>query len=531
MYLSSCRGSRLDSPRKQIESFDCDVATFSPGRARARPGENVAAAEGAIPQLFFTDLSALRRSVTIDGVTHELSAAAIAAAESSGLADGIPFILGSDGSYDHGLNRFFRCCPTMGVRSMNSLRAYARDIVVWMRFLEERRGGKSVWVADRDDVAAFHETRRLSEPPYRVSAASWNRAVAALDKLYRWAVEEKIVAVVPFTYRQLWTRATGAGAMTVSVNAAKESGARNGDMRFLDLPRYLAFRDVGLRGRLPDGQEDPNWRGRNGERNALFAELLITTGLRLQEAASLLMCELPSADAVPDRNARSVPFRLAAAAAKGARGREIRLPLRLLRQLNDYRLIERENSLARSCRDSARRIQRPMLASSCERRAIRLANGAAGGKISVDRLTPPERARLVEAETGAPLALWLTEGGRPMPMPSWEAVFTRASQRCRRFGFDLDVTPHMLRHSFAVHMLALLLREQIGWVVCERSQFLGSAYRRLIGDPLLKLQRLMGHRRVESTYIYLDHIEDAQAIVDAAVGNFGLDLAGAETER
>jgi integrase len=51
--------------------------------------------------------------------------------------------------------------------------------------------------------------------------------------------------------------------------------------------------------------------------------------------------------------------------------------------------------------------------------------------------------------------LWLTEGGLPMPMAAWEAVFMRASARCRRFGLDIDVTPHMLRHTFAVHMLTL----------------------------------------------------------------------------
>jgi len=150
-------------------------------------------------------------------------------------------------------------------------------------------------------------------------------------------------------------------------------------------------------------------------------------------------------------------------------------------------------------------------------------------RVSVDQLTPSERTRLVDATTGLPLALWLTEDGEPMPMASWEAVFERASERCRRFGFeDMHVTPHMLRHSFAVYMLTLLLREQVSWVVGERSQHLGSAYRRMIGDPLLKLQRLMGHSRIESTYIYLDHLADSQEIVDAAVGNLGLDVASME---
>ncbi|WP_418137885.1 hypothetical protein [Agrobacterium sp. El2ro-1b] len=93
-----------------------------------------------MPQLFFSDLSAVHGSVTIDGVKHELEADEIATAQNIGLVEGMSFILSRDEGYDQNLNRFLRSCPTMGVRSLNSLRTYARDIVVWMRFLEERRG-------------------------------------------------------------------------------------------------------------------------------------------------------------------------------------------------------------------------------------------------------------------------------------------------------------------------------------------------------------------------------------------------------
>ncbi|WGR70332.1 MULTISPECIES: site-specific integrase [unclassified Bradyrhizobium] len=473
-----------------------------------------------MPQLYFTDLGALRRPAIVDGVTHELSEEVIAGAESSGLVDGMPFILGHDGSYDHDLNRFFRACPTMGVRSLNSLRAYARDIVVWLRFLAERRDGKSVWSVDRDDIAAFHEARRLSPPPHRISASSWNRAVAALDKLYRWAVEEKLIAKAPFTYRQAWTRALDGSAISVAANMARETAARNGDMRFVSLDRYLLFRDVGLRGRLPDGREDATWRGRNGERNALFAELLVTTGLRLQEASHLLTVELPA----PDRHQgqRSVPFRLAAATAKGSKAREVRLPARLLERLRDYADVERVNALARwRERRSWMRIDAPMMVTGHDRQSLHLDHG----RVRFDRLNPGERGRLLHEQGKEPLALWLTEGGLPMPMTSWQAVFRRASARCRGFGINIEVTPHMLRHSFAVHMLTLLLREQIGWMLEERAGRMSPAYRRLIGDPLLKLQRLMGHSRIESTYIYLDHLDDSQALVDAAVEQWGLDVA------
>jgi site-specific recombinase XerD len=483
---------------------------------------------GPLPQLCFTDLSSFSRTAKRDGLPLALTAEEQAGAAFLGLVDGMPFILGDDGSYDHHLNRFFRACPTLGVRSMNSLRAYARDILVWMRFLQERCDGKSLWAACREDIAAFHEARRLSDPPFRISAASWNRAVASLDKLYRWALDEKIITSVPFAYRQSWAYPSKpALSQPGATNTARERGARKGDVRFLDLEGFKAFRDVGLRGRLPDGREDPAWRGRNGERNALFAELLITTGLRLQEASSLMLMELPDLASMQGQTAKSVAFRLAAATAKGGRGREIRLPVRLIAELRALVAIERDVSLGRNPRKGMVQLsERAIAVAGYEHRALRIGPPECASRMTVDQLSAADRHRLVDAATGAPLTLWLTEDGRSMSMAAWEAVFLRASARCREMGFrDMHVTPHMLRHSFAVHMLNLLLREQIGWVTGEADRPFGAAWRRVIGDPLLKLQRLMGHARIESTYIYLDHLAEAQEIVDAAVDAFDLGIA------
>ncbi|MEU1804830.1 hypothetical protein [Streptomyces sp. NPDC019937] len=75
-----------------------------------------------------------------------------------------------------------------------------------------------------------------------------------------------------------------------------ESAARRGDVKFLSAPRYAAFRDVGLRGQRPSGATDPSFRGRNAERNVVMAELLVTTGLRIEEAAPLCWPELPGPD-------------------------------------------------------------------------------------------------------------------------------------------------------------------------------------------------------------------------------------------
>lgn len=42
-------------------------------------------------------------------------------------------------------------------------------------------------------------------------------------------------------------------------------------------------------------------------------------------------------------------------------------------------------------------------------------------------------------------------------------------------------------------------------------------YRRLMLDPLRELQKLLGHRRLETTYLYLEHLGSLSAPADDAM--------------
>ena len=462
-------------------------------------------------QLYFTDGSALRAPVSVEGVAVDLTGVACRI----GLMDGMPFFLDRDGSYLHDVNRFFRACPTMGVCSRHSLRAYAHDIFVWMRFLEERRGGKQLWRADYNDVIAFHHARRLSDAPFQISAPSWNRAIAALDKLYRWALDEGLIASSPFRYDLSFRHGQGRGApKVVEGNRARERAARPHDMQFVDLGRYLVFRDIGLKGRLPDGSEDPAWRGRNGERNAVFAELLVTTGMRLGEAGSLIIDELPR---LTSDSPRILPFDLPGVITKGERPRRIRLPRRVLKLIEDYSDIERQIALAKTPPHPAV----PLVLSPDGRNAV----DGSGRRIALTRLRPQDRQRLLRSPDGRAehVSLWLTERGQPVSSGTWEVAFRRAGQRCRAFGLDITVTPHMLRHTFAVNMLSMLIREQVG-AIFNPTDAHGAAYRQMLGDPLRHLQHLFGHANITSTYIYLDSLAEAQELVDAAADRWTAEL-------
>lgn len=428
----------------------------------------------------------------------------------------MPFLIGDDGSYASDVNRWLRQLPSNGARSPNTWLAYARDVSVWLRFLGSR--GVGVWDAVADDVAEFHAVRRLSAANGRVSASSWNRSVVALDRLYVWGVEQERVAASPFKHRTIRS-STG---VPLRVNQAKEKGARGGDVRFLDLGTYADFRNVGLSGVRLDGSEDPQGRIVTGFRNALFADLLVTTGMRLQECGSLLVTEIPVfGRGVPGQ--KTLAFSLAPAICKRAKGRTIRLPVRLVRELNRYVDLDRAAALAG---------WKPKPGVDY---LVVVAADDQGGKVRGRRRRirwaeiEPEARRRVLLDDGAglrPLSLWVGDrGGHPISPAYWTGVFDLASQRCQRAGIDVRVTPHMLRHTFAVHTLTHLVREVIA--LGRPASGSQAAYQRVIADPLRTLQGLLGHSDLATTHQYLRYTDDAQRLVDDAVSNWDEDIAAA----
>ena len=437
-----------------------------------------------------------------------------------GLDAHLPRILRGGALYDADVDRFFLDLPLNGVRSRHSLRAYGYDVTVWLRFLADARD-KTVWEADRSDVEDFHRVRRRGEPGSRISAASWNRSVAAIDKLYEWGVREGLLSRSPFSHREVWRRNRARGQnQIVARNDAFEARVKRADIRFITLEDFRRFRDVGLRGLAPDGDVRPSARDRNGLRNSLFAEMLVVTGLRLEEASSLLAFEVETLS-VSGSSMRQTWFNLPAGLTKGERGRAILLPDGLLHRLLTYIRVERAHATAKfKARQGSTSIARPIF-------VRRLVSGQAnltlvdGRPVSLEAFTPDERARLIVCDPGnaptEPAVLWLTEVGQPVRPNSWEVAFARACRRCQANGFAIDISPHQLRHTFAVHMLAMLIQRQLEGAASTISTGPAESYRRLLGDPLQQVQRLLGHASLETTSLYLDQIATRADTVDTAV--------------
>lgn len=211
--------------------------------------------------------------------------------DAPGLDADVPMILRDGTLYDANLDRFLLDLRLNGVRSRHTIRAYSYDLLLWVRFLTIARH-KSIWAADRTDLHAFHRARLGREVQFRISKRSWNRSVATLVKAYRWAESEGLVASGPFNHRVVQSRGYGRRPQMAFRNEAYERGAQRSNVRFIQMEDFRTFRDVGLRGLTVDGHERQGARDRNGSRNALFAELITRTGMRLGEASHLLASEL-----------------------------------------------------------------------------------------------------------------------------------------------------------------------------------------------------------------------------------------------
>ncbi len=235
------------------------------------------------------------------------------------------------------------------------------------------------------------------------------------------------------------------------------------------------------------------------------------SGARVAEAASLLVPELPASAA------DTVTLRLAAPTTKGTKGREVVFATGVLRSINDYVHLERANvaqpTIGKPPPGDALLVRRP---SEGMARKVEVRRDDVWSKASLANLPPSMRSKLLEGDADGqpvgPLGLWLNERGTVMAADGWRGVFHRASARCRRHGLDLEVTPHVLRHTFAVHMLHHLVQAE--GIVHPKSE--ERSFRSMVVNPVRTLQRLLGHAHIMTTYTYLECVADLGVVEESA---------------
>jgi len=377
-----------------------------------------------------------------------------------GIVNGQPFLVGEDGSFDRVLNTFLRSLVDPASPRPNTWRTYAYHLARFLRWLAQQ---EIAWrQVNRDVLRAYYTARRFVQAR-PISARTWNNVAAALTRFYAWAVVAGEVPVTPVSYREIRAGRIAAVPGIRPLRSSLTEHVSSIPVRYVPLRIYLS-------------KVRPAFGGtRTAERDRAFADLLLATGMRVAEANSLLLADLPDPDAPECWGKKTIPLTLKRGT-KGGKVRVIRIPTHVLRTVYRYVAEDRENALA--------------------------------------DLSMSQR----------PAELWVTETGAPMKTARWHDVFRKASEKSGN-----QCTPHMLRHAFAIHQLTAMIQRLISDPTYRTDP--NQPYRTLLKDPLRQLQRLLGHASLASTFIYLDCLEEVDRMIDDSLGDWTVPLQTRDEPR
>lgn len=392
-------------------------------------------------------------------------------------------------------------------RDAKTMRAYAYTAVMLLNFLASR--GLDYGSAAETDIHEFRLWRR-EQAPDPVSTATWDRDSAAIGGLYDYLTLSGAVE------RRPW-RATRRGQSLASGTTLDLR------VRHMDLEQYLYLRDVGFGGLAPGEGIDESFRGWRPHRNRAACELALMTGMRIQEWSTLLMPEL---GLVTGPRPKATEIHLAACAKYG-RARSVYVPADAMDLLDPYLLIERPEIVAKAQRILRKRAADLFVVQRLDGDGT-LLRGTLDGQI-VSRAVKdmkPELRRVTVMETGDgldPLALFVGQGGRMLTLSGWDRVRWRAWDRMKSWAEREPTTLlprlcwvyHDLRHTFALRLLIYLTREALD-DSRQHDLPMSTLLNHMIGNPLLVVQRRLGHAQPSTTYRYIRYLKDPMREVDEA---------------
>lgn len=418
------------------------------------------------------------------------------------LPDGLPFHIEDDGTFDGcwSLNQYaIDASLTAGIptaRLASDRLPVLRHFTRWLRDQEAGRRAdaagraKHQWLLDhgepkldpaharRSDLVEFR-TQRQGE----VRDSTLRTQMGYLSAFFTYALEVGWIDRSPIP---MW-----AGRNTLLPRGRTQRHAR-----FMSPAQTRHFLTAGLRGQGATDADAPTYP----ERDYVYGLLLATTGLRREEGALVLNNEIPRTEAFPGNGI--YPF-----ARTGKKGvtRTIYLTAEVAHEIDFYRSAERTPLVTAAQPHLRRRLRAGDL--------IRLepaddlrgqpAVRRHGRVIPTTALRDDERRHAVYVTDEGhvdPAVLLLSRRGFPPALRHWNALFVQARDRVHAGGdpdrppAHIAVTPHTLRHTFAVRTLALLMS--------EGRRRTGDPYE-LLANPVETVKELLGHANLSTTHQYL----------------------------
>ncbi|RFZ19753.1 Tyrosine recombinase XerC [Mycobacterium marinum] len=420
-----------------------------------------------------------------DGVVSLPWSSVVQTLDRHDIPDGLPFIVDDDGSLTgcDRLNTYLLTAWRQRAYDLDSLRSFhAYHLARLLRFVRQRHCGELIDLtgATTEDLTAYRDAREQE-----VQDTTLATEFGCFSSFFYFATQVGWMDKDPIPR---WGRNN---RNTLISHKRRERRAR-----FLKAAQTRHFLEVGLRGDGYDHAGAPGYP----ERDYVYGLLLATTGLRREECAFLLDAEVPVPETmgsesihVFDRLGKKNVVRSIYVTAQVAHATD------LYRRTERHRVVQAaQRSLRAKVHDGSLLVVDDLL----ERRGISyVATGSQ--RIPVVRFTNKDRAkavRVLDDGTIDPLALFVSRSGLPPGLERWNQLFADARDRVRQFGHadqpprHVHVTPHTMRHSYAVRMLAALMKE-------GRSRA-GDPYL-LLANPVLTVKELLGHASVQTTMHYL----------------------------
>lgn len=416
---------------------------------------------------------------------------------------GTPVLIDPEGRCDPALIEFFRSPHFVRLR-LSTKKSYALDLRFWVEYLATR--AKTWREADPDDVSRFWLWRTRSDlNPDSVGGSKANRELAAITLLYRWASHPSR-GHVPFTPIERETLHLRDGGV-IDTRVVRSTNVVRERVRWLTPRTFRLWRDVGIDGYTTEGLRDGAFRGRTALRNKAMVELLYGSGLRVQEAGSLLITEIPPPGPAGAFNEAHLP----ASIAKGGRPRVFYVLDDALALVNSYVATTRRAAVER-----ARKAGRYADALTVEVTDMQVTTANVKFRYNDDWHQHDNieidvrKSMFINTEHGRePLWLWLNEAGLPMLKNTWTDVFDTANNRVTA-TFDRAretgkihrnvraprLSPHSLRHSFALFMLIALHRSIDAHQKSYRAVDYDEERYRMAWEIV---RDLLGHRSVTTT--------------------------------
>ncbi|MCW1824997.1 tyrosine-type recombinase/integrase [Mycobacterium senegalense] len=382
----------------------------------------------------------------------------------------------------------------------NTVLAYARDALEFARFLD-RRGVGVLDVVERDLVAYRDDRFNCG-----ISMRSWARQLVVIRALFTYLYETGSRNSLP------WIKVGSRSVVTPRVpNTAM-------DVRAISHSQWIALRNIGFGGELPNGGLDHAFRGSCTVRNTCAAELALTTGMRLTEWSTLLDVEIRSTV-----GGTSVVLE---ACAKNARRRRVYVPASTVQKIELYRSTERKAVVRKAQAYLHRKLPTLAVVNEVDLAAGKLVYTWEGvtRREEFAQLPPTIRRRLVTLGPDdwiEPQSLFVSRSGLPPSQRRWHQYFEAANERLARFEGQIAtmpaaITPHDLRHTFAIVMLRSLQARAAQFEYTRPRYGFGTISEHIVHNPLLTLQRLLGHSSPSTTMEYLRYVDESDELIQAA---------------